>query len=290
MMPDARANRGWWILVAASFLIAYAPLIVNLAKGPWATEQDGQGPLIIAASIWLIWREQRVLAAIPLKPYPALGWLVLITGLILMYVARTQGLVGAEMLSAIVTLAGCLVLLAGRQMLAAAAFPLAFLLFAVPLPDWVIDSATVPLKVFISTVVTWVLYAAGYPIAQNGVVIVIGPYQLLVKDACSGMNSILALAAVGAFYAYAFRRQTPFRAIVLLAATLPVAVLANVFRVMILVLIAYAGGIDSLNGPLHPLSGVGLFGVALLLLSLLDRLLGICFAGTARVGRPTAPS
>jgi exosortase len=175
-------------------------------------------------------------------------------------------------------------------MLAAAAFPLAFLLFAVPLPDWVIDSATVPLKVFISTVVTWVLYAAGYPIAQNGVVIVIGPYQLLVKDACSGMNSILALAAVGAFYAYAFRRQTPFRAIVLLAATLPVAVLANVFRVMILVLIAYAGGIDSLNGPLHPLSGVGLFGVALLLLSLLDRLLGICFAGTARVGRPTAPS
>ena len=73
------------------------------------------------------------------------------------------------------------------------------------MPDWLIDAATVPLKVFISDVVTRILYAAGYPIAQNGVMIMIGSYQLLVKDACSGMNSIFALSAIGVFYAYAFR-------------------------------------------------------------------------------------
>ena len=67
-----------------------------------------------------------------------------------------------------------------------------------------VDAATVPLKVLISDMVTNVLYAAGYPIAQNGVVIQIGPYQLLVQDACSGMNSIFALSAIGVFYVYAF--------------------------------------------------------------------------------------
>ena len=84
------------------------------------------------------------------------------------------------------------------------------------MPDWLIDAATVPLKVFISNVVTNVLYATGFPVAQNGVMIMIGTYQLLVKDACSGMNSIFALSAIGVFYAYAFRWQEKIRSLFLL--------------------------------------------------------------------------
>ena len=74
-----------------------------------------------------------------------------------------------------------------------------------------VDAATVPLKVLISDLVTQVLYSAGYPIAQNGVVILIGPYELLVQDACSGMNSIFALSAIGVFYVYAFRWHEKIR-------------------------------------------------------------------------------
>ena len=76
-----------------------------------------------------------------------------------------------------------------------------------------IDGATIPLKVLISDLVTQVLYTAGYPIAQNGVVILIGPYQLLVEDACSGLNSIFALSAIGVFYVYAFRWHEKIRSI-----------------------------------------------------------------------------
>jgi exosortase len=150
------------------------------------------------------------------------------------------------------------------------------LLFAVPMPDWAIDSVTVPLKVFVSDQVTCVLYAAGYPVAQNGVMIMIGNYQVLVKDACSGMNSIFALSAIGIFYAYAFRWQSKLRSLILLAAIVPITIAANFLRVIALVLIAYHGGVDKLEGVLHDLTGIGLFIVALLLLFFLDGFLSLC--------------
>src|SRR5260370_32751357 len=134
-----------------------------------------------------------------------------------------------------------------------------FLLFAVPMPDWLIDAATVALKVFISNIVTRVLYAAGYPVAQNGVMIMIGSYQLLVKDACSGMNSIFALSAIGVFYAYAFRWEEKIRSLLLLAAIVPITIVANFIRVFSLVLLAYYGGIDAVERFLHDLTAIGLF-------------------------------
>ena len=89
-----------------------------------------------------------------------------------------QGVLTVETFSAIPVIAGCVILLAGWAVFRVLAFPILFLFFAVPMPDWLIDAATVPLKVFISDVVTQVLYALGYPIAQNGVMIMINSYQL----------------------------------------------------------------------------------------------------------------
>jgi exosortase len=131
------------------------------------------------------------------------------------------------------------------------------------------------LKVLISDLVTRVLYAAGYPVAQNGVMIMIGSYQLLVKDACSGLNSIFALSAIGVFYAYAFRRDQKIRGLILLAAIVPITIAANFIRVITLVLIAYYGGVDQIEGVLHDLTGIGLFVAAVILLFLLDGFLSL---------------
>ena len=187
-----------------------------------------------------------------------------------MFLARTQGVLAVETLSMIPVIVGCILVSAGWSVLRILAFPVGFLIFAVPAPDWMIDAATVPLKVLISDLVTRVLYAAGYPIAQNGVMIMIGTYQLLVKDACSGLNSIFALSAIGVFYAYAFRWDQKIRSLILLAAIIPITIVANFIRVLALVLIAYYGGVDQIEGALHDLTGIGLFAVALILLFLLD--------------------
>jgi exosortase B len=266
----------WPVLLVGSFLAAYTPTILSLTDGPWQTEQEGHGPLIIAASFWLVWQSREKLKAVPIVPAPIMGWAILFFGLALMFLARTQGVLTAEALSIIPVVIGCVLIVAGWATLRVLAFPIGFLFFAVPAPDWAIDAVTVPLKVFISNMVTRVLYAAGYPIAQNGVMIMIGSYQLLVKDACSGMNSIFALSAIGVFYAYAFRWENKLRSILLLAAIIPITILANFIRVISLVLIAYYGGVDLLEGTLHDLTGIGLFVVAVVLLFLFDALLGLC--------------
>lgn len=266
----------WPILLAGSCLLSYVPTINGLVSGPWQTEQEGHGPLIIVASLWLVWQSREQLRAVHLSPAPALGWTCLLLGLSLMFLARTQDVLPAEAFSIIPVIIGCVLLSAGWSALRILAFPIGFLLFAVPVPDWMIDAATVPLKVFISDSVTRILYAAGFPIAQNGVMIMIGSYQLLVKDACSGMNSIFALSAIGVFYAYAFRWKEKIRSLLLLASIIPITILANFIRVLTLVLIAYYGGPDLLEGMIHDLTGIGLFLVAVILLFALDSFLGLC--------------
>ena len=272
----------WWLwpaLLVGSFFAAYAPTFSRLLDGPWQTEQEGHGPLIIAASVWLIWQSRGKLKAATIAPAPVIGWATLLFGLLMMFLARTQGVLTFEALSAIPVIVGCILLLAGWPLLRILAFPIGFLLFAVPMPDWAVDAATVPLKVFISDLVTRVLYAAGYPVAQNGVMIMIGTYQVLVKDACSGMNSIFALSAIGIFYAYVFRWESKLRSLILLAAIIPITILANFIRVIALVLIAYYGGVERLDGVLHDLTGIGLFIVALILLFLFDGVLSLCVMG-----------
>jgi exosortase B len=265
----------WPSLLIGAFILAYIPTVLSLIDGPWQTEQEGHGPLIIAASFWLVWQSRKTLKATRLSPAPILGWISLLFGLLLMFLARTQDVLTVEVLSVIPVITGCILLSAGWPMLRVLAFPVGFLFFAVPAPDWMIDALTVPLKVFISDMVTRVLYAAGYPVAQNGVMIMIGSYQLLVKDACSGMNSIFALSAIGVFYAYAFRWEQKIRSALLLLAIVPITVLANFIRVFALVLIAYYGGVDRLDGVLHDLTGIGLFIVAVALLFVFDAFLGL---------------
>jgi exosortase len=276
----------WPLLLAGSFLIAYAPTAHGLINGPWQTEQEGHGPLIIAASLWLAWQSREQIKSAALIPAPIVGWITLGCGLLLLFLARTQELLTFEVLSAIPVVAGCVLVTAGWPLLRILAFPIGFLFFAVPAPDWVIDGLTVPLKVLISDLVTKMLYAAGYPIAQNGVMVMIGTYQLLVKDACSGMNSIFALSAIGVFYAYAFRWESKTRAILLLSAIVPITILANFIRVVTLVLIAYYGGVDLLEGPAHDLTGIGLFVVAVALLFLFDAILGLGSRLTVSRGAP----
>jgi len=276
-------------LPAVAVFLAYVPTIISLAKGPWQTEQEGHGPLIIAASLWLVWHERSMLRRVRIAPAPFLGWLALLSGLILLVLSRIQDVLTTEALSMIPVAIGIVLLLAGWPALRALAFPIGLLLFAVPAPDWMIDGLTVPLKVFISDAVTQLLYTLGYPVAQNGVMIMIGSYQLLVKDACSGLNSIFALSAIGLFYVYTFRRNSKLRAALLLAGIIPITILANFLRVLGLVLTAYYGGVGLVDGILHDVTGIALFAVALVLLFLLDGILALG-EKMGRIWRPEFPA
>jgi exosortase B len=276
-MTKTLGSRGWlWpALVVLAIVVAYIPTFITLAEGPWQTEQEGHGPLIIVAALWLVWQSRAKIRSAELSPVPILGWPLLLSGLVILVLARNQDIWFLEVASEIPVIAGCVLLLAGWDVLRIVAFPIGFLVFSAPAPGWMVDAATVPLKVLISDLVTHVLYVAGYPIAQNGVVILIGPYQLLVQDACSGMNSIFALSAIGVFYVYTFRWHEKIRGLFLIALIIPITIAANFLRVLALVLIAYYAGVDKIEGPLHDLTGLALFVVAVALMFLCEGLINL---------------
>ena len=266
-------NLAFLAALAASFFVAYLPTYLRLAGGAWRTEQEGHGPLIMLAAAWLAWQQRDRLRAIELRPALVAGWIILLLSLLLMAITRSQDIPMIEVATQIPVLLGCLLLIGGWPLARVFAFPLAFLVFSIPPPTWLLDAFTVPLKVWISDIVSNFLYDLGYPVAQNGAMIMIGSYELMVKDACSGMNSIFALSAIGVFYIHEFVRDHPIRKLVLILSIVPITVLANIFRVVTLVLGAYYIGIDMIEGLFHDLTGIALFVFALVLFFLLDRVL-----------------
>jgi len=263
-------NSAYLAALAASFFVAYLPTYLKLAGNAWRTEQEGHGPLIMLAAAWLAWQQRGKLGSIELRPAPVAGWIILLLSLLLMAVTRSQDILMIEVATQIPVLLGCLLLIGGWPMARIFAFPLVFLVFSLPPPGWLLDSFTVPLKAWISDIVSDFLYDLGYPVAQNGVMIMIGSYELMVKDACSGMNSIFALSAIGVFYVHEFVHNNPIRRLILILSIVPITILANFFRVLTLVLGAYYLGVDTIEGLFHDLTGLALFVFALLLFFFLD--------------------
>jgi len=90
-----------------------------------------------------------------------------------------------------------------------------------------------------------------------------GQYQLLVADACAGLNSMFSLSALGVLYLYLMRRKNWLHIALILASLVPIAFCANVVRVIVLVLVTYHFGDAAGQGFVHGLSGLVLFVIAL---------------------------
>lgn len=279
--------------MATGFAAMYLPTYWDAAQGLWQTDENGHAPLVLLIAAWLGWRLRGRLAALPPAAPGLLAWLVLGLGCAVYVFARLFGISSFEFLSQILVLCGALALLRGWAAPAALWFPLTFLLFAVPLPSALTDALTAPLKQWISEIVVELMFAFGYPIARSGVVIAVGSYQLLVADACSGINSMVSLSALGLLFMYLMPRQSRLHNALMLAAMLPIAFVANLLRVVLLVLITYHLGDEAGQGFLHGLAGLVLSLAALVLFFGMDRLLHSLLGGRQRPatpGQPPAPA
>ena len=149
----------------------------------------------------------------------------------------------------------------------------------IPLPGIIVDAVTGPLKQWISAIVVELLYYVGYPISRNGVVLTIGQYQMLVADACSGLHSMYSLSALGTLFMYIMARRSTLHNAIMLASILPIAFVANIVRVIALVLITYHLGDEAGQGFLHGAAGIVLMLVALVCFFALDALLARILGG-----------
>ena len=255
----------------------YGPTYYMLAHTVWATDEQGHGPIILAISLWLMWRRRAEYQALEARPATVGGSFLLLIGFLLYMLGHTQQLETFEVASQILVLAGCLLVLKGPGALRLMAFPLFFMVFMVPLPSVLVQIITVPLKTAVSYVAEAVLHQVGYPIARTGVILSVGPYQLLVADACAGLNSMFTLEALGLLYMNLMNYTSIPRNITLAVLIIPISFIANIIRVMILVLVTYHFGDAAGQGFVHGFAGMVLFMVALVLILAVDTLLGLVF-------------
>jgi exosortase B len=270
------------VLLLLAWAAMYGPSYWHAAQGLWRSDEFGHAPLILVVSAWLLWQHRHAVMQAPLQPATLPAGLLLGAGLLAYLFGRALNVSSVEFLSQPMVLAALLLLLRGPAALKAAWFAVLYLVFAVPLPSSVTDALTGPLKQWISHLVVDGLFAAGYPISRTGVVISIGQYQLLVADACSGLNSMFSLSALGTLFMYLMKRPSWLHNAVMLASILPIAFAANIVRVFVLVLVTYHFGDDAGQGFLHGAAGMVLMLVSLLLFFGLDFALKRLLPGRTR--------
>ena len=258
------------VCLAICLAIFVIPTMIDVARKAWSTEQGAHGPIVLAVSIWLIAREYGATRAF-IRPGSAVITALAFAPCLLIYLlARITHTIEVEGYA----MYGCLVAVAygalGGGVLRRLWFPLIFTLFVFPPPDTLFAIMTQPLKIAISTWAVQILFGFGMPIASSGVTIQVGQYTLLVAAACAGVNSLISLTALGLFYSYIRHASNLPHMAVLVLFILPVAVFANLIRVILLVLITYYFGEAAGQGFVHDLAGITMFLLALGAIFLID--------------------
>lgn len=286
MLPSSieQKRKGWLIrvrdhgsfraddgVVVVGLAVMAVPLLIDLAQGVWRTDQGAHGPLIAVLGLWLLVRQVGGLARAGQVDVWALAMLTVILPLYVLARMTGQLWLGwmMVMLAAGVSVHGLL----GRAGLRALWFPLAFLALMVPPPGLVTGPAIYALNQGLARVAVDSFRVAGADVAAGGALIYLGPYELQMAEACAGMGSLASLFAIGMLYLYLRHGGDWRQCWPAVLAMVPIAILANLLRVMLLMAITLWLGDGVAQGWVHPFAGLILFAIAMLALIAVDALL-----------------
>ena len=251
-------------IIVASIAVVYTPIISSLVR-QWASDENySHGFLIVPFAAWFVWQQRAALARVPLTPSNAGLAIVGISLLLLL-----AGLFGAELfltrLSLIGIVAGAVLFICGWRWLRLLAFPIAFLVLAVPLPAVLFNQIAFPLQLLASRTGESVLNLAGVPVLREGNILVLPTTTLEVAQACSGIRSLMSLLTLAVIVGK-LREPRRWARILLMFLSVPVAVAANAARVAGTGLLASYIGARAAEGFFHTFSGWLVFVVAFVLL------------------------
>jgi len=268
---ESRSYRSWLPFAIVSVLLAvlYYRVAIKLVHD-WLTITDySHVPLVPLFSVFLIWEKRKILSNIPVKqtwsgvPLVVFSLAVLILGVygVELFTAR---------ISFVMLLAGIIWTLLGVAMLRAVAFPLMVLILAIPIPAIIFNQITFPLQLLASRIASEILPMLGVPTLHEGNIIELPIMKLEVAEACSGIRSLMSLFTLAVFYGY-FIERTTWRRVILALASIPIAVTANVARIVGTGLCVQYWDPDKALGFFHEFSGWVIFVVSLCCLYLVHR-------------------
>jgi exosortase len=263
-----------WQAVALLLLVAglYAKILVALFLqwvGPHSDPSFQHGIFVPLFALFVLWQDRKRLHAI--APAPSWTGLPLIAlGLLMLIV----GVLGAENFlsraSLLVLLAGLVILFQGWTFFRAVLFPWAVLLLMIPIPALILQQVTFPLQMLAAKLATALLQLVQVPVLREGNVINLASMPLDVAEACSGIRSLLTLVTLAIIYGYLMETRIWMRGLLAVSAV-PIAVVANSFRIFGTGLLVQYWDPDKAEGFFHTFSGWLIFVVALILLFAVHR-------------------
>ncbi len=277
-VSDRQESRGtffsWKLLLLVALMAAVYYNVVWRLIEQWSDDPNfSHGFIVPLFSAFIVWTKRKELAALPLKPSP---WgLAIIVGSLLLVVV---GSLGAEIfvarVSLIVLLAGVTLFLSGWQYFRALLFPWLFLFLMVPIPAIIFSQMTLPLQTLAAKLAAAALQLAGIPVFREGNIIALPAMPLEVAEACSGIRSLLSLGTLAIIYGY-FTEERVFLRVLLAIAAIPIAVLANGFRIFGTGIMVQYWSPERALGFFHEFSGWLVFLVSMCLLFMTQKALNV---------------
>jgi exosortase len=257
-------------------VLVYLPTFFWLVRSWLADPHYSHGFLVPLVSAFLVWRKRN-----ELKPggRTNLGAGVLALGIALYLTGFFCGMRYLSALSFIVVLLGLVLHFYSMRAMWSMAFPIGFLVFMIPMPF--IGEIAFDLQNICVHSSGWLLRMLGLPITISGCVIILDDMTFTVGLPCSGMNTLIALLAFTAVYAYLLVGPS-FKRVVLFLCSIPIAILANIVRIASIILVARFYSQDFALGFYHDVSNLLVFLMAFVLLFLLGRIMGCRLAAPRR--------
>lgn len=257
-------------LILAGLAPLYARVIARLVSD-WATDDNySHGFLIVPLAAHFAWERRRQFAAAPIVP-AFTGLIAVVTSILVL----AAGVLGSELfltrISMLGVIAGTVLFLFGWPRLRVIAFPIAFLLFMLPIPAIVFNQIALPLQLLASRTGELALNLFAIPVLREGNVLMLATTTLDVAEACSGIRSLVSLVTVGFVLGYFTESRGWARAVVAVSA-IPVAIIANGVRVAGTGVAAHHFGPAAAEGFFHTFSGWLVFLVAFVMLVSLQQL------------------
>jgi exosortase len=271
-MNDNSRNSLKFIISLALLFIAYVPTLIWMWQRWFAKESYyGHGILIPLVSLYFIWQRRQMLKKAKMSS-ETLGLFIIIAGLFIHLICALLKVYFVSGFSFVLVIYGLILFFFGKEISREITFPVFFLLAMVPLPLVFVGNLTVQLKLFAAQSATFVLNRIGFASIQDGNIIRMAESFVTVGAPCSGLRSLISLLTLGLIFAYAMKTSYIKKGLLFLSAV-PIAMLANILRIIMLAIVNDLYGQKAVSGFFHDFSGFLVFAFAFSGLFVVGRIL-----------------
>lgn len=260
-------------IIAILVVAIFTPSLISMA-GRWqaADSYYSHGYLVPLISAYLVWRRRSKLRSL-LPPQPCKVGLVLLSGgLFLHLVSSFLKINFGTYVSFPIVLTGLVLYLLGKRIARELLFPIAFLIFMIPLPSVIIIHISFKMKMLAAHIASGVVNMMGISTLRDGSTIYLPNGSLVIGDPCSGLRSLISLLALGAVFTQ-FMSGSIGKKNILFFSAVPIALGSNVLRIISLLLVTHVYGEDAALGFFHDLSGISVFAFAFIGLAIVVKIL-----------------